>query len=474
VTLDSFLEEAESIVGSEWVLREAWQLAGYSSDYWPLLVYKTIRDPASLRSTMPSAAILPGSEEEVEAIVEAALRHGVRLIPYAGGSGVLGGAVGGPGSVVIDVSRLDWIEWLDEEAGLVDAGAGVPLLELEEWLARRGWSLRHYPQSLPEARIGGLVATRSTGQYSTGYGGIEERVKGLRAVVPGVGLVEVKPAPRRSVLLPLEQLMIGSEGLLAVITRVYLEALPKPGCEVHVYWRPHSFLEALSQVRRLTQLRLAPEMVRVYDEDEAPIALGVEGPAVIGVYEGSCSIVEARIGEASRILGLDPRDEEGVTRRWLERRFNVIESISRLLKLGMAFDTIEVSATWGRIPGVYNSMKKAALSVEGVAFAGVHASHFYPSGAALYMTVAFDASRLEEAYWSLWTRVMEAVASSGGSISHHHGVGRVRLRYLEKELGSRGLRILAAVKKALDPRGILRGPAEELFGHRLSDPGAGD
>jgi len=470
VSLDSFLEEAESIVGPEWVLREAWQLAGYSSDYWPLLVYKILSNPPSMVETLPSAAVLPGSEAEVEALVEAAVRHGVRLVAYAGGSGVLGGAAPGPGSVVLDVSRLDWVRWDDEEAGVVEAGAGAPLVEVEEWLGVRGWSLRHYPQSLPEARIGGLVATRSTGQYSTGYGGIEERVKGLRAVVPGVGLVEVRPSPRRSVLPPLDQLLVGSEGLLAIITSVYLEALPKPECEEPLYWGAGSFREALGHARRLVQSRLAPEMLRVYDEDEAPVALGVEGPAVIGVYEGPCSLVEARVREASRILGLDVADREGVASRWLEARFDVVRPISRLLELGMAFDTIEVSATWGRLLRVYDSMKRAALSIEGVAFAGVHASHFYPSGAALYMTVAFDASRLEEVYWRLWDRVMEAVSSMGGSISHHHGVGRVRLRYLDRELGVGGVRVLAAVKRALDPHGILRGPAEELFGDHLSKP----
>ncbi|MEB2835882.1 MAG: FAD-binding oxidoreductase [Desulfurococcales archaeon] len=459
MSLESFVEEARRIVGPRWVLVETWSLAGYAIDYWPLLVYRALRDPRGALSRGPAAAVLPGSEEEVAALLEAAQRFGVRLAVYAGGSGVLGGAVPDEGWVVLDVARLDWVDWFDEEAGIVDAGAGAPLAEVEGWLNRRGWTLRHYPQSLPEARIGGLVATRSTGQYSTGYGGIEERVKGLHAAVPGVGLVRVKPSPRRSVLPPLEQLFTGSEGLLGVITRVYLEALPLPECELRVHWRPGSFREALGEARSLAQRRLAPDLYRIYDEQEAPVALGVEGPAAIGVYEGPCRVARARLEAAAELISsrVEVEEGEGPASRWLRERFNVIASIARLLEIGLAFDTIEFSAPWGSAARVYEAARSAALSVEGVAYVGVHASHFYPSGVALYMTFAFDAGRLEEVYGAVWDRVMRAVSSAGGSISHHHGIGRMRLPYLKLELGEEGARLVARIKRALDPQGILRG-----------------
>ena len=452
--LEEFLREAKAIVGDEWVLTDPWDLVAYERDYWPLLIARDVRGEEAW--PRPAAAVLPGGEEEVLEILESALRHSVCLVPYAGGTGVLGGALAGPECVVLDVARLDWIRWLDEEAGVVEAGAGAPLRAVEEWLNDRGWTLRHYPQSYPNALIGGLIATRSTGQYSTGYGGIEDRVKGLRVAVPGLGLVVVPPAPRRSLLLPLEQLFTGSEGMLGVITSAYIEALPEPECSLPLALGYESFWDALADARALVQKGLAPELYRVYDELETQTMFGGSGSLAIAVVEGDCMLVEARLEIYKRILRGKLLDS-GPAEDWLRERFNVVKVLRDLYKAGMAFDTIEVSATWSRLKPVYEAVKEALLGLEGVYYVSAHASHFYPSGAALYFTVAFDLSRADSVYDAIWDKALRATSSAGGSIGHHHGVGLHRLRWLELEYGRAGVELMRRIKEALDPKGVLRG-----------------
>ncbi len=448
-----FIDEAAGIVGSRWIRTKEWELYAYSRDYWPYLVYKDIRGE---KPRLPAAVILPGNEEEVTRIVDAASEHGVPILVYAGGSGVLGGAVPDEGWIILDLSRLDWIEWYDEESGIIDVGAGVFLKDLETWLNSKGMTLRHFPQSYPEAMVGGLVATRSVGQYSTGYGGIEDMVLGLHVVVPRYGLVRVKPSPRRSVLIPLEELFIGSEGLYGVITRVYLRALDLPEYSLLVGWRSGFFEEALDEARLLTRRRIVPELFRVYNEAETMVHFKQEGSVSIGVIEGSHNVVEARRHAIEELIGRDVLECVECTRDWLEKRFNVINDIYNLYKTGMGFETIEVSIHWGRVKEFYRESLKELGDIPGVVFTGVHASHFYHAGVALYYTFAFDLTRFEEAYNGIWSRLMNTVSRFDGSISHHHGVGRMRLRYLEKEYGSKGVSLLGGIKQAMDPGGVLR------------------
>jgi len=450
-----FLDRARGIVGGEWVLEHPRDLQAYTRDYWPLLV--TLEVEEGLTGGLPAAAVLPANEEEVVRLIDAAVEAGVRLVPYAGGTGVLGGAIAVEGEVVLDLARLDWIRWHDSEAGVVDVGAGAPLRRVEEWLQERGWTLRHYPQSYPNALMGGLVATRSTGQYSTGYGGIECRVKGLNAAVPGVGLLRVPPAPRRSLLYPLEQILVGSEGTIAVITRVYLEALPRPECEVPLAYEYASFTDALLDAKALAQRGVAPQLLRVYDELESQAVLGTGSPTMIGVVEGPCTVVEALLEYIdSALRGVNAGSEPA--ERWLRGRFDVIGMIRELHKAGLAFDTIEVSATWGRLLQVYEAVKDRLAGVEGIVYASAHASHFYASGAALYFTVVFDASRAREAYDAIWDAALRAARDAGGSIGHHHGVGVHRVRWLELEYGPVGVEVLRRIKRSLDPGGVLRDP----------------
>jgi alkyldihydroxyacetonephosphate synthase len=455
--LESFIKKARRILGESRVITEEDYLEAYARDYWPYLVLKELTGIGP--RYLPSAALLPETEDEVLEIVKIARDEGVKLVPYAGGSGVLGGTLcPEKGFVVIDLGRMNWIDWFDEDAGIVDVGPGALLSELEAWLNSRGKTLRHFPQSFPEAMIGGLVATRSTGQYSTGYGGIERMVKGLHVVVPTVGLIRVPPAPRRSFLYPLDQLFIGSEGTLGIITRVYLEAVDVPEEEEKVSWKCKDFKTSLELAKVLVRKNLAPELLRVYDVVESFVNFEMDGSVSLGIVEGVKDLVEHRLNiilnevrsKNCELLGTEPVE------RWLSERFAVIKMIRSLLDSGLGFDTIEVSATWGKIMSVYNSVVRSLSEISSVHYVGTHSGHFYYSGAALYFTIVFDLKAIDKVYDIIWDSVMKNVNKYGGSISHHHGVGSYRWRWAELEYGVEGIKAMEMIKSCLDPEGVMR------------------
>ncbi|MCE4614689.1 MAG: FAD-binding oxidoreductase [Desulfurococcales archaeon] len=453
MSVERFITQSRRLLGDRWVLTGSWEIYPYSRDYWPLLVYRELKGSDH---SAPVAVVLPGSEEEVVEILRFANENHIVVVPYSGGSGVLGGAVPDSGWVVIDLSRLNWIKWYDEKAGIVDVGAGVYLRLLEEWLQRRGRTLRHFPQSYPEAMLGGLVSTRSIGQYSTGYGGIENMVLGLNIIVPRIGKLEIKPAPRRSLLLPLDHLFIGNEGLYGIVTRVYLSTYELPECSEKVGWQDKSFGDALEKARIIVGKRLSPDLFRIYDRRESLLHFGEEGSVSIGVVEGSCRLVRARIEELEKLVGKDVHSGGYYAEKWLDKRFNVIEDLWKIYELGMGFETIEVSVPWGWVYFLYSDSIQKLESIDGLYFIGVHASHFYQSGVALYYTVAYSLERLDDVYMRIWDTLMNETSRHNGSISHHHGVGRMRVKYLKLEYGERGIRFLNEIKKAVDPSNILR------------------
>ncbi len=455
--LKQFMREVSDLLGEERVISDPSDLEAYVRDYWPYLVIKEAK--GARLEPRPKVVLLPETEDEVVEIVRSAEREKTVLIPYAGGTGVLGGTLGPDQDfVVIDLGRMNWIRWFDEEAGIVDVGPGTLLIELEKWLNDRGKSLRHYPQSLPEAAIGGLVATRSSGQYSTGYGSIENFVKGLNIVIPSIGLLRIPPAPRRSLLYPLKELFIGSEGTLGIITRVYLEAVDLQERSQKISWICDDFIKSLKVAKIIVRKRVSPELFRLFDNFETQITFGDEGSLSIGMIEGEKELVKSKYDTISRIVKLNGCKlvEDKKADVWLEERFDVIKKVKDLFKVGLAFETIEVSATWGRIIDVYKHTIESLLRLKEIEYAGAHSGHFYGSGAALYFTIVFDVEKLDGVYDKIWDVVMRTTNKYGGSIGHHHGVGIQRWKWIGLEYGNNGIKLMSAIKKALDPNGVVR------------------
>jgi alkyldihydroxyacetonephosphate synthase len=368
--------------------------------------------------------------------------------------------------VVLDTARLDDIVELDEQARVVTAQAGVGLATLEAWLGARGYTCGHYPQSIDSARLGGLVATRSSGQFSTRYGSIEDLVVGLEAVLPDGTVIRIDHlAPRRSTGPDVRQLFIGSEGAFGVITEVSLRVFPSPAERWLCAYSVGSMRSGLGMLRDIVQSGWRPAVLRLYDpvevergfkavidERDTSLLLALsEGPT------GLPSVERAAIEDVVNKNGGRPLGPEAVE-HWLRHR-NDVSEFHKYVKAGTIVDTIDVSAAWSRVADLYEVVLGALRSnVTELLVASAHASHCYAQGANLYFIVgaqpAWDSTEVERVYRSIWSTAMEAVLASGGSICHHHGIGKLRAEWLERELGS-SMTLLERMKVALDPHGIM-------------------
>ncbi len=450
------------LVGGERVASDPDTLARFSRDHWPLAI---LLEGAGRPADRPACVVRPRHAGDVAAVLRWASETGVWVIPYGGGSGVCGGAGGVRGAVVLDLRSLGRILEPDRDALLVRAEAGVLWADLERQLTERGFTTGHYPQSIDLATVGGLVATGSSGQFSTGYGSIEDRVAGLEVVLADGTVLDLPDrAPRRAVGPELMRLFIGSEGVLGVITAASLRVLPLPASRSvysHAFPRWEAGVEA---IRRVLQAGWRPVLTRLYDPLDAARSFPEHAPpgraVMLWASEGPAERVRAEreaVDALSRDLGATELGPDPVV-HWLEHR-NDVQLWYDALAMGVLVDTIEVAANWGRVDALYAAVRAAIEGVAGVFYVACHASHAYPQGTSLYFTLAArpaepDPDGIETLYYGVWEAAMEACVAAGGTISHHHGVGRVRRRWVAAELGP-GLDVLRRVKQVLDPRGIL-------------------
>lgn len=260
------LDRLRKLLGEDRVLTDPDALDRLGRDTWPL---RLVQEVLGRTPSRPLAVVRPRSAEELASALRLLSEHQIPVVPRGGGSGVLGGAEAPSNAVVIDVGALARILALDEHDLLVTTQAGVGLATLEAWLAERGYTTGHYPQSIALAQIGGLVATRSSGQFSTKYGNIEDLVAGLEVVLADGTIARMSPAPRRAVGPDLRQLFIGSEGTLGVITEVTLKVVPLPAERRMQALALPSFAQGLESIRRCMRAGWRPAVVRLHDALEA-------------------------------------------------------------------------------------------------------------------------------------------------------------------------------------------------------------
>ncbi len=444
-------------LGTDRVFEDAATLDAHRTDYW---ILAHLRARQGRLEAAPACVVQPRSTAEVATAVRTAQRHGVAVVPYGGGSGVLGGAVPPAGSLVIDLRAMDRLLDLDETALLARAEAGLLGGEYERLVTARGYTTGHYPQSIERATLGGLVATRSAGQFSTKYGNIEDLLLGLEAVLPSGDVVRLEPVPRASTGPSLRELFLGSEGALGIVTEVTLRVFPLPARRALESYAFRSVAGGLDAIRRVVRVGWRPAVVRLYDQIETARTFSQWAPAdtclLLVVSEGPEALVEAELGAvAAEVgdavgLGADPVEH------WLGHR-NTVPSWDFFLDKELLVDTIEIAATWDRVTPLYDAVVGALQAVPGVVVASAHSSHSYAQGTNLYITFVLkppDFGRAEESYLAAWSAVMEATLAGGGTIAHHHGIGRLRVPWLERELGS-AYPVLRAIKRALDPAGIM-------------------
>lgn len=445
----------------------------------------------------PDAVAWPRDAAAVRAALRICAEHDLAIVPFGGGTSVVGGLTPERGAhqavVSLDLRAVDAVGEVDRESLLVRCGAGLRVAALEAHLAPRGLTLGHYPQSYEYVTVGGCAATRSAGQASSGYGRFDEMVAGLRLQSPS-GELDLAAVPASAAGPDLRELVLGSEGTLGVITEVTLGLRPAPAVRRYEGVFFETFAGGVEALRALAALDGRPDVIRLSDEPETrtSIALsGSHGPldvlgrgylrlrgvesgclAIIG-FEGSESDVPRRRARAMALLRRQGAVAVGGSpgRAWQEGRFSGPYLRDDLLDLGVMVETLETAAPWRQVPtlrrAVADAIASALLAHGTPALVMCHVSHVYRTGASLYFT--FLARQQEGGELEQWRAAKEAagaaIVSHRATITHHHGVGRDHRRYLSAEIGDTGVGALRALKRELDPAammnpGALLPPAE--------------
>lgn len=429
-------------------------------DYW---VVSHLRDFQERPGEEPLAVVRPQTVEDVQEVLHIANETGTSVTPFGLGSGVCGGVVANAQTIMLDMSAMNRLIEIDEVNLLATFEAGYNGLEAEEVVAAKGLTIGHFPQSIAVSSVGGWIATRASGQFSTAWGNIEDIVYSIEVVLPNGDVVTLGKAPRASAGPDLRQLFLGSEGTLGVITKVTFSLRRKSEAQEFSAFYTPSMTQGFATQRDMVQGGWLPPVMRQYDFTEVlrnfPDEAKEDHGMLILVHEGPKTLVDAEKEAVRKIAlegGLEPAPKAAVA-KWMDHR-NTVPSWDEFFKMNVVVDTIEVSAAWSKIDAVYKSVVAALNEVPGVVNASGHSSHVYRSGINLYFTFGAlleDPKELEPTYFECWKRVIEATAAAGGGIAHHHGIGRVRRDYLELELGAAGVSLLRSVKETLDPNGIM-------------------
>lgn len=417
------------------------------------------------RFDAPDAVVQP-TADQVGAVLRACEQAGVAVVPFGGGTSVVGGVAplrGRHGAVVaLDLRRLDRLLALSEVDRTATLEAGLRGPEAEALLNARGYTLGHFPQSYEHATIGGYAATRSAGQASTGYGRFDALVVGLTLVTPRGDLVLGRGAA--SAAGPdLRQLVVGSEGAFGVITSVTLKVKPLPAVKRYDAWLVRSWEDGLEQLRRLEQGGVVPEVARLSDPDETEVSLRLSAPKALQLLaKGRCLLVlgwegtEESVGARRRAARVKGLPLPGAGAKWEHGRFDGPYLRDDLMDTGFLVETLETSAPWTGLLTTWGAVRTALQQALGSCHVMCHVSHLYPHGASLYFTVLAAAGPDPATRWQLAkTAASDALVASGATITHHHAVGTDHRPWMTDEVGPLGNEVLRAVKQVLDPAGIL-------------------
>jgi alkyldihydroxyacetonephosphate synthase len=446
-----------------------------------------VRVRAGDGSSAPDAVVAPGTRDQVAAVLDACAEAGIAVVPFGGGTSVVGGVEplrdGHPAVVSLDLRRLDRVLGLDRDSLTATLEAGLLGPELEQRLAGEGLTLGHFPQSFEFSTLGGWVATRSAGQASTGFGRIDELVEGLTCVAPA-GAVEARAQPASAAGPCLRELLVGSEGVLGVITSVTLRVRPAPEARLYEGWSFRSFSEGIEAFRVMEQADASPDIARLSDEHETRLTLGLAssrstaerlGLAYLRLrgHEGGCLAIAGYEGDEDHVArcrqraaallraggGLFLGQRPG--RAWVRGRYAAPYLRDELLDRGVLVETLETATSWSGLEKLYRGVANAlreALTARGTPPLVIcHVSHLYPSGASLYFS--FFARQQAGDELDQWraakNAASDAIVANGGTITHHHAIGRDHLPWMRAEVGEVGLDLLRAAKERLDPAGIM-------------------
>lgn len=472
------------IVGVENVLQDDYSRALRSGGKsYPDVIRRRLGDVASA----PDAVVLPGNEQEVADLIALGERERIAIVPFGGGTSVVGGVEPERGSftslITLDLRRMTGLVSHDHQNLTATFLPGTRGSQAEAMLNAHGLTLGHFPQSYHYASIGGYAATRSAGQSSAGYGRSDEMIVGLRMVTPR-GLWTLGTGTRNAAGPSMLDLAIGSEGQLGIITEVTLRVHPLPKASEYEGWFADSFEQGIEALRDLEQHGCAPTVTRLSDVNETETSLLLAGlpdtvRSVLMRYLGlrkvttPCLAIVGWVGDPDTIAG-KRRTARRILKAhglvsggkrfgkgWEHGRFDGPYMRDTLIDHGMFLDTLETATTWTAMPalhvGVGDALRESLAAWGTPAHVNCHVSHVYPSGGSLYFTIVakVDRERPLEQWKAAKTAANDAIVAHGATITHHHAIGTDHRHHLQPEIGEIGVRALRAVKAELDPHGIL-------------------
>ncbi len=439
-------------------------------------------------SAFPDGVAYPTNKDEVRDLIRYAADVGARLIPYGGGTSVVGHINPIPGDapvLTVDLGRLNRLRTFDGTSHLATFDAGVRGPDLEAQLRARGTTLGHFPQSFELSTLGGWIASRSSGQQSFYYGRIEDMFAGGHVETP-VGSLDLPPHPASAAGPDLRHLILGSEGRFGIITEATVRVSPLPEQEsFHAIFFP-DWESGYTALREIAQARVPASMLRLSNAVETETTLILSGHerlvglaeralGALGLGEDKCLLLfgvtgrSKQVGRARRDVVAIAKEHKGrhvgqyMGGKWRESRFLSPYLRNTLWEIGYAVDTLESALPWSAIPATVETIQAALrtgledLGERVHAFA--HLSHIYSHGASFYVTYLFRIASDPDETLSRWQRLKEAasraIVAAGGTISHQHGVGTDHLPYLPAEKGALGMKVLRTARQTFDPQGLM-------------------
>jgi len=451
---DEVVERLRSVCAE--VTTDAATVAEASRDWWPLAMTWALDGQVA---ALASVVARPHSANEVADVLRVANDARVPVTAAAGRSGVCGASVPVHGGIVLDLTALSGIVDVDDTSLVLDVRAGTfgNLLE-DELRASYDKTLGHWPQSIDLSTVGGWLACRGAGQFSNRYGKIEDMVVGLDVVLADGRQITTGGVPRQAVGPDLNQVFVGSEGTLGVITGARLRLHDAPVETATSAWAFTTFDDAVDFLRRVARRGHMPAVLRLYDAVEADRSHHTGARHLVLVYdEGDGGVIASAmriVEEEAKAKSAEPMDAALVD-HWLEKR-NDVAALEALISRGFVVDTMEITGLWADLPRIYHETVAAISAVPGTLAASAHQSHSYPEGGCLYFTFAgkVEPAQRDGYYRAVWDAGQGCVLANGGSLSHHHGVGLNRSRFVRDALGP-AFDVLLALKGTLDPNGVL-------------------
>ncbi|MDQ3757773.1 MAG: FAD-binding oxidoreductase [Actinomycetota bacterium] len=429
----------------------------------------------------PDVVAFPSSEADVVAVLDWCAEAGVAVVPYGGGSSVVGGvecAVGDGyrGVVSLDLTRLDRVLEVDPEsrAARIQGGALGPVLE--EQLRPHGYTLRHFPQSFEFSTLGGWLATRSGGHYATVYTHIDDLTESVRMVTP-TGIWESRRLPGSGAGPSPDRFALGSEGILGVVTEAWMRVQDRPQHRASAGVHYADYQAGAAAVRALSQSGLFPTNCRLLDAGEALISAGAavpeQGALLVLGFESADHPVDAWIDRAVELCGdhggtipdgvrrSSESSREGAVGAWRSALIRAPYTRDALVAMGLVVETFETACTWDRFAelhaSVTSTIEKSLASICGGGWVTCRFTHVYPDGPAPYFSVV--APSRHGSQLAMWEEIKaaasEALLAAGGTITHHHAVGRDHRPWYDRQRPQPFADALRAAKRAVDPTGVL-------------------